>query len=969
MAGWPKEYRVVDELGPGLVQGEDVRTGAAVVLKRSLDAPGEEALVREHDRLLTLASPAVRQILDARRNDAGTLLVLDYVRGKTLDAALNEDIADAVPLAIQLLRALLFFHAQGYAHGDLKPANVIVGKRLQMIDLGLADPLGEPPRGGTRPFLAPEYERGARLSVAGDLFAFGKTLLPYAPNADSRLRTLVEQCVLPNPLDRPASAESALALLGETPRPLDRQGQVPPLGIESILLPLDATRRDNHGATVVVEAPAGSGRTHLVEALERLRIRRWQRGVRFSAADGVGPWLDPRRKTQQEFAPLPIATQVNRTVIGFARRGTQVVVDDADRAPPELIDGWRQASEGLRALRQGSLVLVGSSGNPLLATKTMTLPSLAPTQLDEVFAHFAVRRSKRDRRWIHRETAGRAGAIVRSAALLAAEPTLPLENAVPRAPSPRPVGRSLDDAEAAFAEGNLSDALAALRNAPRREQHQKRSHVLEARIHAAQGQLSDAVAALANESPTGPIAAQLASWLERLGRYREAAELAERGRDPSLALTGAIATLRLGEPDRAAAFVQQGLSLAPAPRLRCRLLLAESDVLLQEGNTKDAAASASRAALLAEQEADDHLRAHAEARRGSTAALSGAPAAAREHYQDALDAAERTGDLAGLPTYVVNLATAEHAVGAFQDAIAHYEESARLAEHFGRDGLLPVALINHAGLLVALGAGDEAASLLQEGRTRAEATEMPLYRAQATLIEAERHASHDPDRAQRLAAEARNAFEAIGATRQALEAKLLSEEIRVEARPGDSSDSALAFCEEHLDALDEAGLAARRLRLLAHVHRTHGDTRRALPLLADAKTRALGKGDALLALRILRETRLAHRSLGIRDRASEDEANRLVESVAAQVPPGLRHRFLGAHNMLEAESARERDGLDGAGRRIVALMRRILLQGDERQLLNDALDEAIALTGAERAFLLRSRAKGHGKEAIVARNL
>ncbi|MBX3276249.1 MAG: sigma 54-interacting transcriptional regulator, partial [Sandaracinaceae bacterium] len=61
-------------------------------------------------------------------------------------------------------------------------------------------------------------------------------------------------------------------------------------------------------------------------------------------------------------------------------------------------------------------------------------------------------------------------------------------------------------------------------------------------------------------------------------------------------------------------------------------------------------------------------------------------------------------------------------------------------------------------------------------------------------------------------------------------------------------------------------------------------------------------------------------------------------------------------------------GLGEGGRRLLALVRGLLLEGDEPRILERALDEALALSGAERAFLLRRRGKGRPHVAI-ARNL
>src|SRR6185503_20090132 len=88
----------------------------------------------------------------------------------------------------------------------------------------------------------------------------------------------------------------------------------------------------------------------------------------------------------------------------------------------------------------------------------------------------------------------------------------------------------------------------------------------------------------------------------------------------------------------------------------------------------------------------------------------------------------------------------------------------------------------------------------------------------------------------------------------------------------------------------------------------------------------------------------------------------------ARLPAGLRERFLAApeqQSVARAEGASPRPaGLDLRARRLLALVRRVLLEGDEQRLLESAVDEAVELTRAERAFLLARR--DGGRAAVVA---
>jgi serine/threonine protein kinase len=136
---------------------------------------------------LGLAGPALGAELGLRV-DAGTpYLVLSSAEGVSLAQLLSEPTltpakreAIAIHVAHDVGAALSALHGSGAAHGDVKPANVIVGAdHARLVDFGLSGPAEQvEPNGGTTRYLAPEvFAHADGDARARDLWALGVTLL------------------------------------------------------------------------------------------------------------------------------------------------------------------------------------------------------------------------------------------------------------------------------------------------------------------------------------------------------------------------------------------------------------------------------------------------------------------------------------------------------------------------------------------------------------------------------------------------------------------------------------------------------------------------------------------------------------------------------------------------------------------------------------------------------------------------
>jgi serine/threonine protein kinase len=168
-----------------------------------------------------------------------------YVPGPSLYDKVGADgplpAAEVAAIGAALAEGLVAVHDAGVVHRDLKPSNILLSpKGPRIIDFGIAWATGASTLThvgtavGSPGFLAPEQVRGAAVTPATDVFAFGATLA-YAAAADSpfgqgssevmlyrvvheepdlrgvpdALAPLIYACLAKEPEDRPGTARLA----------------------------------------------------------------------------------------------------------------------------------------------------------------------------------------------------------------------------------------------------------------------------------------------------------------------------------------------------------------------------------------------------------------------------------------------------------------------------------------------------------------------------------------------------------------------------------------------------------------------------------------------------------------------------------------------------------------------------------------------------------------------------------------
>ncbi|HEV3457469.1 MAG TPA: serine/threonine-protein kinase [Thermoanaerobaculia bacterium] len=253
------EIRVIKLMRPLLVED------------RELQAELKARFIREARVAIKLRHPNIAQLYDFTTDDDGTsLIVMEFIRGKTLEELLKTagppSLGLAIEIALQSLRALGYLHAKGFVHRDISPDNLMLTEdagepRIKLIDLGIAKILGAADSQLTRTgtflgkvrYASPEQFAAAGAATAGargDLYSFGVVLYELLtgsyPITGSDASSIIAGHLFHEPIE-----------FEET----DRQGRVP-LSLRSAVLKALAKQPEGRYASA----------EELARELERYRV-------------------------------------------------------------------------------------------------------------------------------------------------------------------------------------------------------------------------------------------------------------------------------------------------------------------------------------------------------------------------------------------------------------------------------------------------------------------------------------------------------------------------------------------------------------------------------------------------------------------------------------------------------------------------------------------------------------------------
>ena len=244
-------YRIVDLLGSGgssdVYKAYDTRLDRHVALKvfdgTRVTEEFRQRFSHESRSAASLNHPNIATVYEVGEADRSWFIAMEFVDGRTLRDTFKDPactLRQRLEYLAQAASGVARAHANGLAHCDLKPENIMVTRDglVKVLDFGLARLAGSEAAGrrfeGTIGYVSPEQAAGTRIDVRSDVFSFGCMLfeavtgkLPFSTErwfdtlmraSPSRLETLtrevpdgmqalIDDCLVKDPDNRLSSLD------------------------------------------------------------------------------------------------------------------------------------------------------------------------------------------------------------------------------------------------------------------------------------------------------------------------------------------------------------------------------------------------------------------------------------------------------------------------------------------------------------------------------------------------------------------------------------------------------------------------------------------------------------------------------------------------------------------------------------------------------------------------------------------
>ncbi|MFN8588965.1 MAG: protein kinase [Candidatus Eisenbacteria bacterium] len=383
-------YEIVAPLGAGgmgeVHRARDTRLGRDVAIKAlpAAFAQDPERLARferEAKLLASLNHPNVAGIHGIEDVDGARYLVLEFVDGETLEAALRGGplpLADVLDVARQVAAGVEAAHEAGVVHRDLKPGNVMLtgGGVVKVLDFGLAkggggqrsassDPrLSASPTMtyhgteagmilGTAAYMSPEQARGKAVDRRTDIWSFGCVLFEMLTGRRAydgeTVSDMVARILERDPEWSALPAGTPPRLVALLRRCLTKDAKLRQRDIGDVKLELDA----------IAAGETGEGSAPTAAAPTRRGLPAWALAVGALVVLALGLALSrllpkPERLAMalKLTAPVGLSFGVNATDVVLSPQGDRVVFVGSDSLSGARLWVRDLDRDGARALEQ-----------------------------------------------------------------------------------------------------------------------------------------------------------------------------------------------------------------------------------------------------------------------------------------------------------------------------------------------------------------------------------------------------------------------------------------------------------------------------------------------------------------------------------------------------------------------------------------------------------------------------------------
>ena len=315
---------------------------------------------REGQVQARLEHPHVVTVYEAGETEQGLFIAMRLVRGRTLKDLINDrelDVARTLKILAPVAEALDEAHGLGLIHRDIKPQNVLVGRRDHsfLADFGLTKGPTEASLTktghfvGTFDYISPEQINGQPAGPASDVYSLASVLYECLTGAV--------------PFPRAVEAAILYAHVSEPPpRPSERRPELPP-DLDEVI------------GRAMAKDPAArqSSASELIEDVERLFGTRAE-----STAESVLPAPPVQPPVAEPPAPRGAPVSADRTAAGPTAPAPRPA------APPRAAPTRRRTTVPLPLLGAGAIALVVVAG--FLIGKSTSADDSPPARGAEVTA-------------------------------------------------------------------------------------------------------------------------------------------------------------------------------------------------------------------------------------------------------------------------------------------------------------------------------------------------------------------------------------------------------------------------------------------------------------------------------------------------------------------------------------------------------------------------------------------------------